>query len=92
MSELHPGDICRHGPNRHPRYRVIHLYEGRIWLRDIDSGVDAVVDAGLCHTIEHDHEPASGDEPHHDQQPGLFSNPPGQPAGPPEWLEKKPRP
>ena len=90
MTELHPGDVCRHGPNSHPRYRVIHVHEDRVWLRDVDTGADAVVDAGLCHRVER--EPTGGDEPHHEAQPGLFSNPPGQPAGPPEWLEKKPRP
>jgi len=87
---LHPGDICRHGTNSHPRYRVIHVHEGRVWLRDVDNGTDAVVDAGLCHRIVE--EPPGTDEPHHHVEPGRFSNPPGQPAGPPDWLEKKPRP
>ena len=92
MSEqgLQPGDLCRHGENSHPRYRVIHVHEGRVWLRDVDSGVDAVVDDCLCRKIA-DEAPA-GDEPHHDAQPGLFSNPPGQPSGPPDWVADKPRP
>ena len=87
--ELKEGDLCRHGRNSHPRYRVIHVHEDRVWLRDIDSGADAVVDVRVCHRIEQ--EPSVADAPHHEPHPGPFTDPP-EPPGVPTWPDGTPRP
>jgi hypothetical protein len=42
--ELEPGDLCHHGSNLLPSYRVIWIDGDKVWLRDVNSGQDAVVD------------------------------------------------
>ena len=38
-----PGDVVRTGPNRHPLYRVIAVYEDRAWIRGVAKGRDHIV-------------------------------------------------
>lgn len=47
-----PGDIVRTGPNSHPRYRVVAVSQDKVWLRNLSSGADAVVDCTRCEVIE----------------------------------------
>jgi hypothetical protein len=46
--DLKSGDLCHHGSNALPLYRVIAVDEGRVWLRDVNTDADAVVDLFRC--------------------------------------------
>jgi hypothetical protein len=46
--QLAPGDLCHHGPNALPLYRVIWIDGGKAWLRDVNTNADAVVDLERC--------------------------------------------
>lgn len=76
--DLRPGDICRHGANAFPRYRVIHVSEGKVWLRDIDSGADAIVDASACGKVSH--EPAPDQHPAPPEEGDSLESPPPGPG------------
>lgn len=45
---LRPGDLCVTGANSLPRFRVIAVHEDRVWVRDTETGTDAVVAQGHC--------------------------------------------
>jgi hypothetical protein len=47
-----PGDVVRTGPNCHPRYKVVAVAEDKVWLRNLTSGADAVVDCRRCVVVE----------------------------------------
>ena len=47
-AELQPGDLCHHGANALPLYRVIWIDDGRVWLRDVNTGADSVIPLGRC--------------------------------------------
>lgn len=51
-SELQPGDLCHHGLNALPLYRVIWIDDGKAWLRDVNNGADSVVPLGRCRACE----------------------------------------
>lgn len=48
QADLRPGDLCHHGENALPLYRVVWIDEGKAWLRDVNSGADSVVPLGRC--------------------------------------------
>ena len=48
--QLAPGDLCHHGPNALPLYRVIWVDGGKAWLRDVNTDADAVVELDRCRT------------------------------------------
>jgi len=48
---LQPGDLCHHGSNLLPTYRVIWVDGDKVWLRDANTGQDAVVSTGQCHPL-----------------------------------------
>lgn len=45
---LRPGDLCHHGDNSYPLYEVVHVRDGRAWLRDVSSGVEGLVSVHRC--------------------------------------------
>ena len=45
---LRAGDLCHHGSSSYPVYTVICVNHGRAWLRDVSSGVEAIVDVDRC--------------------------------------------
>jgi hypothetical protein len=49
---LRRGDLCHHGSSSYPVYAVISVHDGRAWLRDISSGVEAIVDVDRCTRLE----------------------------------------
>jgi hypothetical protein len=49
---LQPGDLCITGENSFPRFRVIAIHEDRTWIRDVETGKDAVVQLSHCHRLE----------------------------------------
>lgn len=63
---LQPGDLCHHGANALPLYRVIWVHEDKAWLRDVNSGADSVVELGRCRACGPDFveaEPSVGPTP-----------------------------
>jgi hypothetical protein len=42
------GDIVKTGPNDYPRFKVIALDSGRVWLRNVLTGEDAIVSLEEC--------------------------------------------
>lgn len=49
---LKAGDLCHHGSSSYPVYTVICVNHGRAWLRDISSGVEAIVNLDSCRRLE----------------------------------------
>ena len=49
---LQRGDFCRHGCSSYPVYAVISTHDGRAWVRDISSGVEAIVEAEHCSLLD----------------------------------------
>lgn len=47
-----PGDLIRTGPNPYPRYRVVAVSGGKVWVRNMTTSADAVVDCARCALIE----------------------------------------
>lgn len=47
-ADLQPGELCHHGANALPLYRVIWVDDGKAWLRDVNTGSDSVVPLGRC--------------------------------------------
>lgn len=45
---LQSGDLCHHGTNALPLYRVIWIDDGKAWLRDVNNGADSVVSLDRC--------------------------------------------
>ena len=45
------GDIVRTGDNQFPHYEIIAVRGGRVWLRDVQYGIDQVVGAETVHRI-----------------------------------------
>lgn len=76
---LSPGDLCHHGANALPLYRVIWVDEGRAWLRDVNTGVDAVVDLERCRACWAE------------DQAETRAEPPAEPS-PLRWPDGTPRP
>jgi hypothetical protein len=52
LAPLRRGDLCRHGSSTYPVYTVISAHDGRAWVRDISSGVEAIVDVEHCRPLE----------------------------------------
>jgi hypothetical protein len=75
---LKPGDLCHHGANALPLYRVIWVDEGRAWLRDVNNGADSVVQLGTCRACATD-DPADGCTPEPPTMPQPVTWPDGTP-------------
>ena len=46
--EIVEGDLVRTGPSQFPRYRVIAVDGERVWVRNVDNGLDGVTDLNRC--------------------------------------------
>lgn len=46
------GDLIRTSPNHYPRFRVIALSGGRVWIRDVQFGTDHVVAIYRCRKLD----------------------------------------
>ena len=51
------GDMVRTGPNLFPHYTVIAVNGDKAWLRNVQTGVDALADLGRCRKINGPSEP-----------------------------------
>ena len=50
--DIAEGDLVRTGPNQFPRYRVIAVDGERVWVRNVDNGLDGVTDLDRCRRVE----------------------------------------
>ncbi len=78
MSEdkpLAPGELCHHGTNLLPAYRVIWVEGEKAWIRDVNTGQDSVVELGRC--VRMDRTPPMSDDDALD--PGGLTWPDGRP-------------
>lgn len=73
--DLKPGDLCQHGANALPLYRVVWVDGDKIWLRDVNTEADAVVDLGRCRLCG----PDEGFVEQGDVQPTTLEWPDGSP-------------
>lgn len=83
---LEPGELCHHGSNLLPTYRVVWVDGDKVWLRDANTGEDAVVATGQCHRLKElpVRRPPSTDQ-------GAQAEALKQPSGP-TWPDGTPRP
>jgi hypothetical protein len=50
--DLHPGDLVRTGPNYHPHFTVIAVSGDKVWVRNVETGVDALTDVTRCRLLD----------------------------------------
>jgi hypothetical protein len=46
--DIQPGDIVRTGENVHPRYEVLAVHGAKVWVRDVETGADALALLSRC--------------------------------------------
>ena len=49
--EIHPGDMVRTGPNLYPHYTVIAVSGDKVWVRNVQTGVDGLTPVTRCRKI-----------------------------------------
>lgn len=49
--EIQAGDLVRTGPNLHPHFTVIAVSGDKAWLRNVQSGADALAELRRCRKI-----------------------------------------
>jgi hypothetical protein len=49
--EIAVGDLVRTGPNLHPHHRVIAVQGEKAWIRNEQSGLDAVTAINRCRKV-----------------------------------------
>ena len=45
------GDLVRTGPNAYPYFTVLAVHGERAWLRNVQSGMDGIVDLNRCRKV-----------------------------------------
>ena len=50
--EIHAGDLVRTGPNLYPHYQVIAVHGDKVWVRNVQNGLDGVTNINRCRRIE----------------------------------------
>ena len=51
FDDVQVGDLVRTGANLYPHYAVIAVYDDMCWVRDVQTGMDALTPARICHRI-----------------------------------------
>ena len=49
---IEAGDVVRTGPNAKPHFRVLAVNDGRVWVRNVDTSADGIVDMNRCRVVE----------------------------------------
>lgn len=49
--EIVVGDLVRTGPNLYPHYAVIAVHADKVWVRDVNSGMDGLTNLRQCRKI-----------------------------------------
>jgi hypothetical protein len=50
--DIHAGDLVRTGPNLFPHYEVIAVNGDKVWVRNVQSGLDGVTNINRCRKIQ----------------------------------------
>ena len=45
------GDLVKTGPNAYPYFHVLAVHGDRAWLRNVQTGMDGVVDLNRCRKV-----------------------------------------
>jgi hypothetical protein len=48
---IRPGDLVRTSQNYFPHYRVIAVHQDKVWVRNIETGVDGLTALRRCRKI-----------------------------------------
>ena len=49
--DIQVGDLVRTGPNLYPHYNVIAVHGDKVWVRDVQTGMDGLTNLALCKRI-----------------------------------------
>jgi hypothetical protein len=49
--EFHSGDLVRMGANLFPHFTVIAVADDKVWVRNVQTGVDGIAPARRCRKI-----------------------------------------
>lgn len=49
--DIQAGDLVRTGPNLHPHFTVVAVNGDKAWLRNVQSGADALTELSRCRRI-----------------------------------------
>ena len=49
---IQPGDVVRTGENQRPQYAVLAVAGDKAWVRNVDSGMDGIVELNRCRKVQ----------------------------------------
>lgn len=49
--DVQVGDMVRTGPNLYPHYTVIAIHADKVWVRDVQNGMDGLTSLAVCKKI-----------------------------------------
>lgn len=49
--DIQVGDLVKTGPNLYPHYTVIAIHGEKVWLRDVQNGMDGLTNLAKCKRI-----------------------------------------
>ena len=49
--DIQVGDLVKTGPNLYPHYTVIAIHAEKVWLRDVQTGMDGLTNLSRCKRI-----------------------------------------
>ena len=49
--DIQVGDLVKTGPNLYPHYSVIAIHADKVWVRDVQTGMDGLTNLALCKKI-----------------------------------------
>ena len=49
--DVQVGDLVKTGPNLYPHYSVIAVHGDKVWVRDVQTGMDGLTNLVLCKKI-----------------------------------------
>ena len=49
--DIQPGDMVRTGPNMYPHFTVIAVNGEKVWVRNVQTGVDGLTPLSRCRKI-----------------------------------------
>lgn len=49
--EIHPGDLVRTGDNFHPHYEVLAVHGDKAWVKNVQTGADALALLSRCRKV-----------------------------------------
>lgn len=52
VEEIHPGDLVRTGVNLFPHFEVLAVHGEKAWVRNIETGTEALALLGRCRKIQ----------------------------------------